>query len=96
MDSHIIKREMSISLNEFYRLLPIALRDHTYDVKNDKISFNYENGSIRINITKKTERKIASLVLPVIHISFEFSNVRTDSIDQFMSEFSQAYLRGGG
>lgn len=90
------EREMSISLKEFYRLLPIALKDLEYQVANDQILFSYGNGKIIIKPGSEQERKIASLILPVLHVDFVFSNNSSEEIAQFLAGFSRVYQRGGG
>jgi hypothetical protein len=91
------KREMSISHQEFYRLLPSALRNMDYEIVNyEKIKCNYANGKIEIIPGEEHKRQIASLVLPVLHIQFIFTEVSSDDIAYFFEVFSRVYQRGGG
>lgn len=90
------EREMSISLKDFYRLLPIALNDMDYHIVNDEILFKYGNGQVQITPGIEQERKIASLVLPVLYVVFTFSNNSSEEIAQFFADFSRVYQRGGG
>jgi hypothetical protein len=89
-------QEMSISHNDFYRLLPIALKNLRYEVTNGVINFSYENGNIEINPGKEQNRKIASLILPVLHVNFTFTNITPGDKEQFLVNFNQTYQRGGG
>jgi hypothetical protein len=89
-------REMSISHKEFHRLLPIALKNVDYEVTNHLIKFSYGSGNVEINTGIEQQRKIASLVLPVLHVAFTFSNVHSQKIEQFLNEFDRTYQRGGG
>ena len=90
------KREMTISLKEFYRLLPFALRDVDFKITNNEISMPYADGNILIKPGVEYQRKIASLVLPVLHVEFSFSNISSEVIKQFYEDFDRAYQRGGG
>ncbi len=91
------EREMSISHKDFYRLLPIAFRNIDYEIiDNEQICLIYAGGNIEIIPGIEHKRKIASLVLPVLHVVFLFSGLSSDEIKQFFSDFSRVYQRGGG
>ncbi len=91
------KREMSISLKEFNRLLPIAFKNIKYEVSNDnQIKADYGSGKILIETGTEQERKIASLVLPVLHVVFIFTNLSSENVDDFLANFDKTYHRGGG
>jgi hypothetical protein len=90
------EQEMSISHQEFYRLLPFALRDVDYDISNNQINASYGDGNIQIKPGLEHERKIASLVLPVLHVEFIFTDITPVDITQFLDIFNRAYHRGGG
>ena len=90
------EREMSISQQDFYRLLPFALRDIDYEISNDQINASYGDGNIQIKPGIEHERKIASLVLPVLHVVIIFTDISPEDSEQFLADFSRAYQRGGG
>lgn len=90
------RREMTISLKEFYRLLPFALKDIDFKISNNEISMSYADGNILIKPGIEYERKIASLVLPVLYVEFFFTNITDSELKQFYEIFDRAYQRGGG
>lgn len=90
------KREMTISLKEFYRLLPFALKGIDFKISNNEISMSYADGNIYIKPGIEHKRKIASLVLPVLHVEFLFFNISNTELKQFYEAFDRAYQRGGG
>ncbi|MBL1142397.1 MAG: hypothetical protein HND53_10235 [Proteobacteria bacterium] len=91
------EREMGISNKEFYRLLPQALKNMDYEIINDNlINANYAGGKIEIEHGVEQKRKIASLELPVLHVTFTFADISPDNIELFNTKFSQVYQRGGG
>ena len=91
------EREMSISHKDFYRLLPIALKNLDYEISDhDQINILYENGKIEIIPGIEHKRKIASLELPVLYIVFTFIDLSPEKISLFFSNFSRTYQRGGG
>ena len=87
---------MTSSRKEFFRLLPLALADYEFVVDGNSIHFTYANGKLSIDITKETERKIASLALPVLHVSFTFVDIDHQSQQNFLNHFFKVYQRGGG
>jgi len=90
------EQEMSISHQEFYRLLPLALKNADFVIDNNQINVSYGGGSILIKPGNEDKRKIASLVLPVLHVAFVFTAIPAADVTQFLTDFSRVYHRGGG
>jgi len=91
------EREMSISHQDFYRLLPIALKNIDYEISNDnQINLSYAGGKLQIAPGNEHKRKIASLELPVLLVVFTFVDIPEDDISLFFTNFSRTYQRGGG
>ena len=89
-----IEVEMSISLKDFYRLLPKALKKFDYQIKNNII--NIDNGKIEIHPGVETSRSIASLKLPTLHARFIFVDINEGTKNLFMENFRKVYQKGGG
>ena len=92
----IIKREMTITHKDFFRLLPRALRDRGYTVSGGRISVEDPDGMIDITLSGEKTRSIASLKLPVTDIEFVFKGFTQDQVDAFMKSFDLSYQKGGG
>jgi hypothetical protein len=91
------EREMSISHQDFYRLIPLALKNIDYEIINHgQINANYADGKIEIIPGKEHKRKIASLELPVLFVKFTFIEISSENIASFFNDFSRVYQRGGG
>ncbi len=90
------EREMTISLKEFYRLLPHALRNTEYYVTDNIIFIKKEKGKIEIYPGEEGSRSIASLNLPNLKVLFVFNDITDDEITRFFTNFNRAYQRGGG
>ena len=89
-----VEIEMSISLKDFYRLLPIALKNYDFQIKNNII--NIDNGKIEIRPGVEKTRSIASLKFPILKVLFLFlENVNEDK-NSFMENFRRVYQKGGG
>ena len=87
---------MTISHVEFFRLLPIALTNLDYQIEKDRIEIQLDSGTIQIVPGDEQQRKIASLVLPVLHVRFQFESISEESKTSFLNNFSKTYQRGGG
>ena len=94
--SFTIEREMTISRNEFLRLLPVALAKFEYELDGNSIYFGYGQGKTVIKMKRETERKIASLRLPVLHVEFRFEMVPEKRQQELLQHFFKTYQRGGG
>ena len=91
-----IVREMSITHDEFFRLLPNALKNLRYEKINNNVYTFLDSGNLKITLLPQSERIVGSLKLPVTTVKFTFENC-TDSIqEKFFMEFDLAYQKGGG
>ena len=95
MDQHF-EREMCITHKEFFRLLPIALKDIQYQMNDNKITISAYDGDIEITLGQQGERRIAALILPKAKVSYDFKGISESNIQLFLDNFSRAYQRGGG
>ena len=93
---HREEREMSISRKDFYRLLPVALKNYEYSESGNCIFFSYYEGEVNIVLGEESSRQIASLTLPLLHVQFIFKDINYAYISGFMNNFSRVYQRGGG
>lgn len=96
----IFEREMTISHNDFFRILPTAVGTHRYQQQNNvvTVSLNDEGvaGEIVISLSKERVRKIASLTLPVTDVTFQAENITEEQKIEFFKRFDRTYQRGGG
>jgi hypothetical protein len=96
MMQHLIDREMSITHDEFFRLLPKALKTRRYEILNNVVYVTLGHGSITITLSPQTSRGIGSLVLPVTHVNFAVINCPDEISRMFFDEFDIAFQKGGG
>lgn len=92
----ILKREMTISHRDFFRILPKALVAYRYQQVDNTVTVYLDEGEICITLSEERVCKIASLVLPVVDVSFEMKNVVENTHSNFLKQFDRAYHRGGG
>ena len=89
-------RDMSITHDEFFRLLPKALKNRRYEILNNVVHVTLAHGNITISLSPQTSRELGSLVLPVTRINFAIKNCPEVVRLKFFEDFDLAYQKGGG
>ena len=92
----IIRREMTITHDDFSRLLPTTLADYHFKIAGHSIRVKMQSGSVEIQLMPETKRKIGALFVPVTHLTFQFINTAQDEMQLFSNKFNHAYHKGGG
>ena len=95
MSSHLV-REMSITHNEFFRLLPRAVNDAAVARQGNQVNITTGTGLVKITLAPETVRKLAMLEFPVTEVTIEFSGFSASERASFLSRFDLAYQKGGG
>jgi hypothetical protein len=91
------EKEMSISRQDFFRLIPITFKNIEYEIiDHHQINAFYAGGKIEIIPGREQKRKIASLELPMLFVTFIFTSVSSEDITSFFNNFNRVYQRGGG
>lgn len=90
------EREMTITHDDFFRLLPKALADYQFRILGKSIQVKLQSGSVTIQLMPETNRKIGNLELPVTHVKFKFENIAQDQVQIFFEQFNRSYQKGGG
>lgn len=89
-------REMGLTVDEFLRTLPAAIKPLNFVLRGNAISIAHEQGAILINLHPTGERRIASICLPVTRVDFDFTGIQSDERSMFMQRFELYFHRGGG
>ena len=93
---HTIDREMSVTHDEFFRLLPYALKKRNYKIVNTIVLVDLKPGRLKISLSPQSQKAIGSLLLPTIHVSFDFKDCTEKMQEDFFEDFDLAYQKGGG
>jgi hypothetical protein len=93
---HIIQREMTITHDDFFRLLPRALENREFEIINDTVLVKLNIGTLKISLTTESIRTIGSLKLPVSSVTFSFENSPEMECLSFFKDFDLAFQKGGG
>jgi hypothetical protein len=86
--------EMSLSREEFLRLLPGAVS--TFDVDGDTVYWSDADRRRTIRLVPMPHRRVAGTVLPRHHVEIVLGSCSEDEGGDFMARFHRAFLRGGG
>lgn len=91
-----LTREMSISHEDFFRLLPRALGDMRICRHGSRIEACRGKQRICIEIGPESRRRLGSLQLPVTRVDISLSGFLPGEEAAFLTRFDLAYRRGGG
>jgi hypothetical protein len=94
-DTHV-RREMSITHDDFLRTLPEAMGDIPHTVSGTRITSEEDGKRLEINLSQEDERDVGSLELPVTFVDMNFSGFSEQQINEFFKRFDRYYQRGGG
>ena len=87
---------MTITRDDFFRILPKALDEFQFEINGNKVICHIDNGHVEIDLTVGENRKIGALELPVMHVKFVLNNISDEMRAKFFSKFDFSYHKGGG
>lgn len=88
---------MGIAHRDFLRLLPGALGGLEFQVAGRRITAEAGGGRrIEITLSEESQRRVASLTLPVTQVRLTFTGFTEDAAAAALARFETAYRRGGG
>ena len=96
MSTYSFAYELGYSYQEFFRVLPSAIDNQPYIYQDRTIHFDYQSGSICIELSDERLRSIGSIRLPYINVTFRFHNVDERQRQIFIARFDLYFHRGGG
>jgi hypothetical protein len=86
--------EMSLSREEFLRLLPAAAGPFT--AEGSAYHGRDQHRDWRIRIVPLADRRVGSVVVPRHRVEIVIQACSEDESEAFMARFHRAFLRGGG
>ena len=89
-------REMGLTDDDFWRILPKAMGEHSYRIDGRTVHGNVNAGTVEILLGPSQERRIALLRLPFSEVSFTFRDVTEAEQQAFKRHFDLYFQRGGG
>jgi hypothetical protein len=88
--------DMSISREDFVRLLPVALGLSPYEEKDGLFTGRDGLRHWKLQLTPLADHRLGRMVLPRHRIEFSFEGYGEDEIAAFMARFQRGFQRGGG
>lgn len=89
-------KEMSISHQDFLRILPGALGTGDYRLYGNRVVFGDEAHRMEITLSAEAERRVGALALPLTHVRLQFFGYAETDLRTAMTRFDRAFQRGGG
>jgi hypothetical protein len=86
--------EMSLSREEFFRLLPAAVG--SFAVEGDTIGPADGTGGWLIRLTPLADHRVGSVAVPRHRIEIVLEDPAGSEAEDFMDRFRRGFLRGGG
>jgi hypothetical protein len=86
--------EMSVSRDEFFRLLPAAVG--SFGVDGDTIRGRDEHRAWVIRLVPLADCRVGSLVVPRHRVDIVIDDCAEEEAEAFMSRFRRGFLHGGG
>ncbi len=87
--------EMGFSRQDFLTLLE-SQDKLQYSHEGNLVAFFYFNQSVNVSMGDESMRRFGSVKLPILPLSFDFSNMGDDEQEKFMTLFLLKFQRGGG
>lgn len=91
-----VEKELGYSVKEFLLTLnkqKIFLEKQVFD---GHVEINFLEGKVRIFFLEETERRIASMRLPLLRVRMELFSLDSDQEKRFFKQFLRAFQKGGG
>ncbi|MGA8030836.1 MAG: hypothetical protein WCB48_00450 [Casimicrobiaceae bacterium] len=87
---------MACTRAEFMRWLPGAIRMAPFEIDGDVVTVMTHGGRVQIAVEEKLPRRIGSMALPVLGVTFCFGDLDEPARNEFLAYFDLYTRRGGG
>ncbi len=94
--TNTIKREMTITHADFFRILPKVLKNNQFEVSENRVIIVETKKRLEIMLSPESSRSIGALQLPVTILEFRFDGYTTEQTEKFMRQFDMSFHKGGG
>jgi hypothetical protein len=91
-----VSLEMTISREEFLRLLPVALGQAFVPEPEGRFSGGAGARRWTLHLRPLAPRRLGSVVLPCHQVEFCFEGYSESEVTEFMARFHRGFHRGGG
>lgn len=95
-DAFRLHRDMACTRAELMRWLPGAVRMDPFEIDGDVVTIMTHGGRVQIALEEKPPRRIGSIALPVLAVTFCFRDLDEPARNDFLAYFDLYTRRGGG
>ena len=95
-DAFRLNRDMACTRAEFMRWLPGAIRMASFTIDGDVVTVMTHGGRVQIAMKERPPRRIGSIALPVLDVTFCFRGLDEPARNEFLAHFDLYTRRGGG
>jgi hypothetical protein len=97
----LISKDMSIGHADFWRLFlkidaPVISDQVSCQAGMRRCQFDWQGGSITVELSAESIRQIAALVLPQTDVALHYIGLSQMQIDEFEKKFERQFQRAGG
>jgi alkyl hydroperoxide reductase subunit AhpF len=94
--TNTIRREMTITHDDFFRLLPKALAGYQFKISGQSIQVKLATGYVNIQLMPETSWSIGALQLPATQVEITLKGCNEDEADAWLKKFDLTFQKGGG
>ena len=95
-DDVIIEKEMALTHDDFFRILPNALGSDAYVVSGQTVTLEGAGQRLTIELGEEGERRIALMRIPALSIRLVFSGYDDATREAALARFWRYFQKGGG
>ncbi|MDH4335614.1 MAG: hypothetical protein OEW24_10265 [Chloroflexota bacterium] len=92
----VLEQEMSISREEFLRVLPAAVAPDRFSIDGGEVRRQGEDRSWRMVLRALADRRLGQLRLPRLQVQIYLSGYSRADSDSFLGRFELYFRRAGG
>jgi hypothetical protein len=96
LESLVFDQEMSISREEFLRVLPSAVGPDQFSVDGEEVRYQHPSRSWRIVLGALPDRGLGRLQLPRLKVQIFLRGYSPPDTDSFLARFDLYFRRAGG
>jgi hypothetical protein len=95
-DIVVVERNFGLTLGDFSRIFPRIWPEFKQLSEFSAQVVFTPTGSLEVTLSAQQYRRLASLRIPYLDISFRFFNTSEEQRAEFFEEFERSFQKGGG
>jgi len=96
MTARTLDKELGYTKKEFLLTLNRQTTFLAFKVLEGRVEIEFPPGNVHIQFLEETERRIASMRLPLLRVRMELFSLNAKQEKLFFNQFLHAFQKGGG